>query len=130
MTKNRNRKKLHVRSDTRGRAAVRRDRVAPDAAPRARKVSESSAKRSARASTTDKDTQSTNGRARDTIAPRGKMRRGAESDAIDWRWLARGAWSEIVVPALNYYLSTHVSAESRAPIERTRDQIIRQEPTI
>jgi hypothetical protein len=62
------------------------------------------------------------------MTPRsGKTRHDA--DSIDWRYLERGNW-ETVILALNHYLSTFVSAESRAPIEHVRDEIARQEPTI
>jgi len=54
----------------------------------------------------------------DTTAQSGA--RTSNADAIDWRYLSPEEWP-IVIDALAYYLSTRISTEARAPIERVRE---------
>src|SRR5688572_23576480 len=56
-------------------------------------------------------------------------KRTASAGAPDWRYLDRGEWSTVDL-ALNYYLSTIVSPDQRAPIEAIREDLRAQEPTV
>jgi hypothetical protein len=109
------------------RNATARTKAVPSAARYLSKGYAGSARPSAKENTTARDTASANGNAPGKIPRPGKTRPGA--DSIDWRYLTPDQWP-IVMLAINYYLSTFVSAESRAPIERVREDLTRQEPTV
>jgi hypothetical protein len=55
--------------------------------------------------------------------------RTARAGALDWRYLERQEW-DLVALSLNYYLSTIVSTDQRAPIEAIRESLRAQEPTV
>jgi hypothetical protein len=96
------------------------------------KDSEDSAPGSSPASGTAPGTPPPNGAPPNETLKTGKTRAAFarhSQNAIDWRYLNHEDWP-IVALALNYYLSTFVSADSRAPIERVREELARQEPTV
>ena len=94
-----------VRSGSRGRAGARRAQGAQDAGAPSQTRSGNSARTAKPGKTT------------------------ARAGAPDWRYLDRGEWSTVDL-ALNYYLSTIVSPDQRAPIEAIREDLRAQEPTV
>lgn len=131
MKKKRSNPSQRVPSGTPGRAGGQNASgtgVVPVAARTARNARAKSAGKSAPASGTADATPGTNGNTPATIPPRGKTpRRGP--DSIDWRYLTPDQW-KIVDAGLYYFLSSFVSADSRAPIETIIANLARQEPTV